>query len=70
MGEFEITRRDLLTPLGDFEKRNNIGLTRNDIPRRFLGRCPSKFYREVDMDTKVLLRNVGDMFKRIYRKQF
>ena len=64
----EITRKDLLTPCDEFEKKHNIKDTRNDIPYEYLGISPSKYYRTVDMNVEMLRKKVDKMFNRFSRQ--
>ena len=64
----ERTMEELLTPYEEFEKENNIKESRNDIPRKFLGICPSKYYKTVNMDVKALSCIVEKLFRKLYRK--
>lgn len=66
MSDVVITKKDLLTSFQDFEKKYNIKGTREDIPRKFLGRSPSKFYQEVNMDTGKLSKIVGKLLGKLY----
>lgn len=68
MAENGITNGDLLTPFQEFEKKHHIKETRDDIPKRFLGQCPSKYYKTVDMNTTKLSNTVGKLLKRLYNK--
>ena len=63
-----ITRKDLLTPFTEFEKSHKITKARDDVPKRFLGRCPSKYYRNVDMNVTKLLAKVAKLFRKLYHK--
>lgn len=60
-----ISREDILTPFDDFERINNIQETRNDIPYKYLGISPSKYYRDVDMDVDKLRKEVDRKLKKL-----
>lgn len=70
MGKNVITRKDVLTPLSEFEAHHNIQETREDIPYQFLGHCPSKYYRLVDMNPAVLVNRVAKLLRRVYNRSF
>ena len=63
-----ISRRDLLTPYKNFESIHNIRDTRNDIPRKFLGFCPSKYYKVVEMNVDRLTKIVDNLFRKLYHQ--
>lgn len=50
-----ISRKDILTPLEEFERIHNILGTRDDFSER---------YREVDMDVEKTRKKVYDQFKK------
>ena len=56
----EITRKDLLTPLSEYEEKHNITETRDDMPK--FNFDPSEHYKTVDMNGSNLekLRNNVD----------
>lgn len=60
----EIKEKDLLTSFEDFENKNNIKEERNDVPKRFLGFCPSRYYKVVDMDVEKLRNKVSILLNR------
>jgi hypothetical protein len=60
----EITGEDLLTSFDEFETKNKITEDRHDLPHRFLGICPSKYYKSVDMNTGKLGAIVDNMFQK------
>lgn len=66
MFNVEITKKDLLSSFQDFEETHNIKKVRDDIPNKFIGRSPSKYYRDVDMDTKKLSKKVGQLLGKLY----
>ncbi len=57
----ELKDKDLLIPLEVYEKEHKIRDERNDIPPEYLGFCPSKYYKMVDM-------NVTDLSARVDKK--
>ncbi len=61
----DVPRKDVLTPFEDFERDNGIQETRNDVPYKYLGVSPSKFYRVVDMDVKKLRKKMERSLKKI-----
>ncbi|MDP2922733.1 MAG: hypothetical protein Q8O30_03305 [Candidatus Omnitrophota bacterium] len=65
-----ISRQDLLTSFEEFERQHNITTTRNDVPRKFLGVCPTKYYKVIDMNVDKITKAVSKLFKKIYRKDF
>ena len=64
----KIKQEDLLTPYKDFEKKHNITQTRQDIPREYLGFCPSKYYETIDMNVEKLALVVDEKFKKFALK--
>lgn len=64
MAEKEIRQEDLLTPYDEFEEKNKITEDREDIPKRFLGICPSKYYKTIDMNVEKLRSIVDNMFQK------
>jgi len=64
-----ISRNDLLVPFSQFEKRHNIKKIRQDLPYRFLGASPSKYYRTVDMNVKQAEGIAATLFHKLYRKE-
>lgn len=64
-----IERKDLITPFSEFEKKHRIEQTRDDIPRKYIGRSPSKYYKEVDMNVRKLSGKVKILLKRLYGKK-
>ncbi len=64
----EIKKEDLLTSFSEFEENHSIKEERNDIPRRFLGFCPSKYFKVVDMDVEKLSNKVNAMFQKFLLK--
>lgn len=68
MTKTEITSRDLLIPFQEFERKHDIEQTREDIPKKFLGQSPSRYYRTVDMNTTKLSSKVGKLLKRLYNR--
>lgn len=60
-----ILREEVLTPFEEFEVANNIRETRDDLPYAYLGTCPSKYYRTVDMNVKKLRKNVARDLKKL-----
>lgn len=68
MAKVEITSGDLLTPFQEFERKHNIRQTRDDIPKKFLGICPSKYYKTVNMDTTKLSSKVGKLLRKLYNR--
>lgn len=68
MAKAEITSEDLLTPFQEFETKHGIRQTRNDIPKKFLGRCPTKYYKTVDMDTTKLWSKVSKLLRKLYNR--
>ena len=66
MSDVEITQKDLLSSFHDFEEAHNIKGVRDDIPKKFLGRSPSKYYRDVDMDTTKISKTVGKLLGKLY----
>lgn len=63
-----ISRRELLTPFKEFEIAHNIQATRNDIPHKFLGLCPSRYYKVIEMNVDRLGKIVDSLFRKLYRK--
>jgi len=61
-----ISRKDLLTPYAEFEKQHNIKGVRNDIPKKFIGINPSKYYKFIDMSVENLVVKVNKLLKKIY----
>jgi len=70
MSDETTTQKDMLIPLSEFEKQHNIQTTREDLPYQFLGRCPSKYYKIVDMDVEALFKKVKKLFERVYKRSF
>lgn len=64
-----ISRRELLTPFKEFEIAHNIQATRNDIPYKFLGFCPSKYYKVVEMNVERLGKIVDNLFRKLYQQK-
>jgi hypothetical protein len=62
-----ITRKDLLTPYAKFEQQHNIKGIKNDIPKKFLGINPSKYYKFIDMNTEKLAAKVDKLLKKLYK---
>jgi len=61
-----IREEDLLTPFSVFEKEHDITKTRHDIPTKFLGASPSKYYKIRDMDVEKQKKAVSKLFKKVY----
>ena len=68
MTKAEITSGDLLTPFQEFEIKHDIRQTRDDIPKKFLGRCPTKYYKLVNMDTTKLSSKVSKLLRKLYNR--
>lgn len=64
MVEKEIRQEDLFIAYDEFEAINKITEDREDIPKRFLGLCPSKYYKTMDMNVEKLRSVVDNMFQR------
>jgi len=64
MENIEINENDLLTPYSEFEKKHSITKERSDIPKRFIGFCPSKYYKLVDMDVDKLRSKVDGLLHK------
>ncbi len=64
MAKEEVTKEDLLTSFDEFEGKNKITEDRHDLPYRFLGVCPSKYYKTIDMNVEKLSSIVDNMFQK------
>ena len=63
-----ITERDLRMPIEDFMREHGVRGVRKDIPRRYLGKPVSRYYKVVKMDIEKSRAEIDKIMNRFMAK--